>query len=279
MADNKNYRDTVNAAIDDLAEHGFDSEARLSMWEERIRRAAEEAFGPSARMEELLRDILRSTYDRIIKNGKVAKFHPGIARYTLERVRPALRAELDRRIMASAQLIRLNRKKRIAETLQRFSGWATSIPAGGSDNVDAREERERIRKPIASAPYEERRVLVDQGHKLISSVNSIVATGGGAIAAIWRSHWRQPGYNYRPDHKDRDMVVYGIRGAWAFEKGLAKKPPGGWTDEITQPAEEVFCRCFYVYVYTLGNLAKVAPEALTAQGRAALASAREGATV
>lgn len=278
MASSKEYRDVVDAAIKDLAEHGFDSQDRLSMWEERIRRAAEAALGPSARMEELLRDVLRATYEKLIGSGKAAKFHPGVARWTIEKVRPALRAELDRRILASANLIRLRRKQRIAETLARFSGWATSIPAGGSDNVEARAERERVKKPLANLPYEERRVLTDQGHKLTSAINSVVAVGGGAIAAVWHSRWRQPNYDYRIDHKERDLVVYGIRGAWAYEKGLAKKPPGGWTDEITQPAEEVFCRCQYVYVYTLPALARLAPDSITKKGIEALEGARERAT-
>jgi len=269
------YRRVVDEAVNDLAEHGFDSAERVAYWEERIRRAAEAAMGPSAKMEEMLRELLAATYKKMVERGKIADFHPGVARWTIERIKPELRAELDRRIMASAQLIRLKRKQRIEETVARFSGWATSLPKGGSAEPDKAAEKARVKKPIASLPFEERRVLIDQGHKLTSSLNSVVATGGGAIAGVWRSHWRQPGYDYREDHKERDELVYTISGSWALEKGLIRKSPNGHTDEITQPAEEPFCRCFYRYVYTLGQLAKLAPDLLTKKGEAALAEARE----
>lgn len=268
------FEAVVNEAVDDLAEHGFDSAERVAFWEERIRRAAEAQAGPSTKMEEMLRDVLRRAYEKMISTGAAAKFHPGIARWTIERVRPELRTELDRRILASANLIRLKKRTRINETLARFSGWSTSLPRGGSADPEKREAKASIKKPIASLPFEERRLLTDQGHKLVSSLNRVVADGGGAIAAIWHSRWRQPNYNYREDHKDRDGLVYLIPGSWAAEKGLIKAGPAGKTDEITEPAEEPYCRCSYVYVYSLRALEKAAPEMLTEKGREALEAAR-----
>jgi hypothetical protein len=268
------FADVVAAAVDDLAENGYSSPERLAYWEERIRRAAEASLEAPARMEEMLRDALASTFRRLVDRGGIVKMHPGIERWAIERVRPALRAELDKRIIASANLIRLNRKQRIEETLRRFSGWATSIPNGGSTDPDKRDERARVKKPLARLPFEERRVLIDQGHKLTASINDVVSVGNGAIAAIWRSNWRQPNYDYRLDHKDRDLKVYGIRGSWSFEKGLTKKGPDGWVDEITRPAEEPFCRCWYVYLYSLKDLSKAAPEMITARGREAIEAAK-----
>ena len=271
----RTYREVVDEAVNWFAENGFTSEEDLRYWEERISRAADAAIGSTASMESMLRDALRAAYEKMIERGGAIKYHPGIPRFALDRVRPELRAILDRRIMASANLIRLKRTTMKAQTLSRLSGWVTSIPAGGSDHVDKRAEKEKLKKALASLPFETRRVLTDQGHKLISAVNETIAEGGGAIAAVWHSRFRQPGYDYREDHRERDSKVYGIEGSWAYEKGLAKKPPDGWTDEITKPAEEPFCRCSYVYVYTLGQLEKIAPDALTEKGRAALADARE----
>ena len=48
----------------------------------------------------------------------------------------------------------------------------------------------------------------------------------------------------------------------------------GYTDEITQPAEEPFCRCYYVYLYSLG---RVPDDMITKKGRAALVEARRAA--
>lgn len=269
------YDKVVSEAVDDFLEHGFDSAERLAFWERKIKEAAGAALGATGAMEDALRDVLRATYEKMISRGGIVKHHPGVSRWTLERVRADLRADLDKRIMASANLIRLNREKMIAQTLSRFSGWATSIPKGGTAEASRREEKDHIRKPLASLPYEQRRLLTDQGHKLISSLNETVAVGGGAIATVWHSRFRQPGYNYREDHKLRDGKVYGIRGAWAYEKGLAKKPPDGWYDEITAYAQEPFCRCSGVYVYSLGMLDKLAPDAITEKGRKALSDARD----
>src|SRR6202012_4614194 len=113
------------------------------------------------------------------------------------RLRPQLKVELDKRIMASADLIRLNRDGIIAKTLQRFSGWATSIPLGGSAKTNKREDFAAVRRGVAGLPFEERRVLVDQGHKLASSINEVAAVGGGAIAVVWKSHYNQQNYDYR----------------------------------------------------------------------------------
>lgn len=275
MTRGKSYSDVLSEALDDMIEHGYDSAERLAYWQRKIREAAEASLASPRRMEEMLRDVLRATYDRMLKSGRVAEYHKGISRFTIGKVDPLLRDELTRRIMASADLIKLNRMKAVEQTLQRFSGWGSSIPAGGTKQADKRAEKAKLRKPLARLKFEERRVLTDQGHKLVSSINDIVAIGGGAIAVVWRSHWRQAGYDYRIEHKERDGLVYGIKGALVYEQGLAKKPDAGWYEDVTAFAEEPFCQCFGRYVYSLGDLAKLDPNALTRKGEESLAAVRK----
>jgi hypothetical protein len=140
--------------------------------------------------------------------------------------------------------------------------------------VDRNDTKHDIRKALASLPFEERRVAIDQGHKLISDINNLVALDGEAIAAEWHSKWRQRGYDYREDHKERDLLVYAVRGCWAVEKGLIKPGPAGYTDEITRPAEEPFCGCYYRYIY---NLRDLPANMLTEKGKEALQAARVAA--
>lgn len=237
----RTFQRVITEAVADLEVHGYDSQQRLEFWLGEIRRAAIEAMTPPHLLEKALNETLLSIYRRLIENGQIVQLHPGVARFTIERVRPQLRAALDRRIMASANLIKLNREQAIAKTVQRFSGWATSIPAGGSEAVERREVKKDIRKALAQLPFEERRVLIDQGHKLRASLSEILAVDGGAVALIWRSHWRQAGYNYRVDHKERDGKVYTLRGNWAIERGLMKAGPAGYYDDITAVGEEIFC--------------------------------------
>jgi hypothetical protein len=264
------YQDVIDAAVADLAEHGFSSAERVAYWERKIEEAAKEFLGSTERMTEMLREVLAATYKKMIERGGIAKYHPGVERWTIAKVKPSLRAELDRRILASANLIRLNRREAIAKTLRRFSGWSTSIPVGGSAEPEKAKTRKSIKKPIATLKFEERRVLVDQGHKLVSTLNDIVAKDGGAIGGHWHSNYRQPNYDYREDHKERDGNFYAVRGSWAIEAGLITKG-FGYTDEITEPAEEPFCRCRYRYAY---NLRDVPKEYLTRKGEAAIEEAR-----
>ena len=275
MAKPLTFYETLTAAVSDIVDHGFDSVERVERWVERIRKAAVREMVPPAHLEQMLTQTFRSIYHRLVTKKGMFQRHKGVGRFTLMQVAPKLRSELDRRIMASAGLIKLNREQVMAKTLQRFSGWATSIPAGGTEAAKKNEVKANIKKALGSHTYEERRVLIDQGHKFASSLNSILATEGNAIAAEWHSHFRQVGYDYREDHKDRDYretgKVYVVRGNWAMAQGLMKVGSAGYTDEITNPGEEVGCRCAFVFVY---NLRDLPPDMLTVKGKAELQKLR-----
>jgi hypothetical protein len=268
------FYEVITAAVADITLHGYDSQARIDGWVQRIRAAAVAAMTPPEVLEAALKGTLSGVYHRMITQQGVFKLHPGIfdaerptvARFKLERIKPQLRAELDRRLMTSANLIRLNRQAMIEKTNQRFQGWATSIPPGGSKAVDKPEVKTDIRKALAQLPFEERRVAIDQGHKLAADLNNIIATDGGAIALTWHSHWRQPGYNYREDHKERDGNVYLLRNSWAHKAGLVRPGPAGYYDSVTAVGQEVYCRCNAIYHYALQDLP---PDMLTTKGRAA----------
>lgn len=247
------FRDVLTAAMQEFARRGYSSEADLAEWLMRMQASLDRAMPSDAEVEVMIRDALGSKFARFIDGPAITRMVPGVSRYTIDRVRPELRAELDRRIMASVRLIKLNRKAAVEKTLQRFSGWATAIPAGGDTEVGIREAKARIAKEPAQVRFEARRVAIDQGHKLIANVADVVARGNGAIAMEWRSNWRQAGYDYRPDHKARDGHVYALRGSWAIEDGLMNKG-AGYLDDMTMPAQEPYCRCTGRYISTLRSL-------------------------
>lgn len=241
MSKPKTLYEVITEAVADITAHGFDSQRRVDEWMERIEAAAKRTMTSPDRLDQLLRETMKGLYSRLVEGGRVARMHPGVSAFTLREVKPKLRAELERRIMTSADLIKLNREQSIAKTLQRFQGWASSVPAGGSRVTDRRETKYDVGKALKQLPFEERRVIIDQGHKLTASINDVIAKDGGAIAAEWSSLWRETNYNYRKDHKERDGKVYLIRDSWAHKKGFVKPGPAGYADEITQPAEEPFC--------------------------------------
>lgn len=266
-----NFYKILTSAVNDLTENGFDDELRLQDWIRRIRESAAASLISEETLEERLKAAFRSQYHRLVDRGDLLKYHPGVSHFTLDKVRPALRRELDRRLMASRNLIKLNRARAIEQTTQRFAGWATSIPAGGSDAVDRGEVKAEIKKSLKSLPFEERRCAIDQGAKFVANLNNILAVDGGAIAMIWHSHWRQKNYHYREDHKERDGQIYVIRGSHELEQGLMKPDGNEYYDEITSVGEEVFCRCWAQYLYSLRDLP---PGMVTEKGRNALAQAR-----
>lgn len=267
----KSFYETLTEAVADFTTHGFDSQERLEFWLRQIRLSAEQSFRPFSFMQNRMRAAFQAIFTKMVEKRGILKYHQGVSLFTLERVAPRMRAELDRRILASANLIKLNRQAAIEKTLQRFSGWSTSIPSGGSKVTDKGETKVEIRKALRQLPFEERRVAIDQGHKFVSELNDILANDGGAIAAEWHSNWRQFGYKYRKDHKERDQRIYMIRNNWAQQKGFVKPGSVGYVDEITKPGEEVFCRCSYRYIY---NLRDLPPEMLTAKGAEQLKQVR-----
>lgn len=265
------FFETVTAAIKDFEENGFDSVERLQYWTDRIRRAAVESLTPESVLNDTLNRTLGGIYKRLIDDGQILRAHNGISRFTVDRLKPQLRTELDRRLMVSRSLIKLNREQMVEKTVQRFAGWASSVPAGGSRAVDVKDTKDNLRKALTSLPFEERRCAIDQGHKFTAALNEIIAVDGGAIAMKWHSKWRQPGYNYRKDHKERDGVIYLLRSSWAKDKGLVKPSSAGYYDDITKVGEEVYCSCQAEWIYALRGLPA---DMLTKKGEEELAAAR-----
>lgn len=261
------FYEEITAAINHFQAFGFKSQAQLEEWVARIRRSALLALQSPEKTEAELRRALGDRYRNLVTRGAILNSMPEVSRMTLERVKPKLRRELDRRILASANLISLNRQEAVDTTLRRFQGWATSIPVGGSQVVDKRAEKESIRKPLAKMTFIQRRVVIDQTHKLVDAIRDVVAVDAGALAARWHSPWRKQGYAYRVDHKERDELVYAVRGNWAIDKGLMKPGPNGYTDQIERPGEFVFCACSYQYIF---SLAKLPPDMLTKAGTFAI---------
>ncbi|ENK5064347.1 hypothetical protein AB3T43_003451 [Klebsiella variicola] len=271
----KTFTRTVREAVKFFLRNGYTSLQELEQWQAIIRQAAESETDDD--YMSMVSDRLRKAYDLQVSKAGALERHKGLSRFTLNYMEPKLRSELDRRILASADLIKLNRTAAIYKTVQRFSGWATSIPVqdyvGGGLSASSRSgivaNAQHIQKSAEQVDYEARRVMIDQSHKLIANIDNIIATSNNAIAAEWHSHWRQAGYDYREDHKERDKLVYLIRGNWAQKNGYVKAGPAGYLDEITQPGEEVFCRCYVTYLY---NLRSIPEDMLTQKGRKFLES-------
>ena len=261
------FRRLLMEAVREFRLYGFDDLARLSAWLNKLRFAAIVDLPTDEEVDTSITTALRAAMDRALKPSVLERQHPGVAISTVARIKPHLRGELTQRIIASANLIKLNRDQMVERMLSRFSGWATSIPKGGSRAVDAPDVTGHISEPLKQARYEVRRVQIDQGHKLMAAIHAVIAEQSGAIAAEWNSHGRyDKAYDARKAHLERDGKVYAIRNNWAMDQGLMNKG-AGYTDEIDEPGHAINCRCWWKYMTHLRQL----PESmLTAKGKFAL---------
>lgn len=260
----KPFYEVITEAVADMLDNGFISIHQLDNWLAQIRLSAKDSLVPEYEVEKSITNNMKGIYERLVEKKQILQYHPDLKLFTLDNVKPKLRKELDKAILTNAKLVKLNRERVINQTLQRFSGWATSIPVGGSQAVNKVEIKKTIRKQLASLPFEERRVAIDQGHKFIESLNRILAVGNDAIAGIWRSRWRRPGYNYRKEHKERDGKIYAIRDNWAIKARLMKKGRYGFLDEYEQAGEMPFCSCSVQFLY---NLTSLPEDMLTEHGK------------
>lgn len=259
----QSFYDILTAAVADISTNGYETPEQIEHWLLALREAAGQECGTPEHADAELAAALGSAYGRLVEHGGLNRYVSGVPRYGLEMVKPRLRAELDRRIMASADLIRLHRRDAIDTTLQRFSGWATSIPAGGVSDETRTEVKKRVGKDLTQYKFECRRVAIDQGHKLAANISEIVATDNGAIAGAWVSHWRRAGYNYRRDHRDLDGDIFLVRDSWAVQEGLVKPAGRKYTDEVPKPAQLPFCSCNYRWIMSPRRLPE---DMLTAKG-------------
>lgn len=261
------YTKVISEAVADILANGYDSPERVAFWIRQIQGAASERLGTPEVAARRLRQALETAFVRQVDGGLVLRRHRGVSPEVLNRLRPLLQTELERRVLAATTLVRMNYEKTVDTTLRRFVGWATAVPPGGT----SAQTRAEAKRPLRDLEYVDNRLYKDQEYKMIEALSHTIGEGGGAIAARWRSRWRDPGYNYRKEHKHRDEEIVLLRNSPALAQGLVKRAGHAFMDEIEFPGEWPHCQCWYDYIYTLDG---VPEECLTAKGRSALVASR-----
>ena len=140
------FYEVLTAAVNDFILYGFDNQERLDYWLKELKTSAVKLLITPEKLQKELERSLRGAYTRLVDKGGLV--NKDVSRFTVDRLKPKMRAELDRRILASVNLIKYNREETISNMLRRFSGWATSIPIGGSNTVDKREEKKQVKKSL-----------------------------------------------------------------------------------------------------------------------------------
>jgi hypothetical protein len=237
-------------ALNDLQRYGYDSPERVEKWVRELSIAIERT---GIRNDAELKQSVRASLTPKLHNAASSALRGmGISKFTKANLSPRLYNELDRRILASTSLIKLNRTTAVNDTLQRFIGWSTSIPIGGAAVDDKVEVKQGIKKSLSQLNFIERRCIIDQSSKLVANVNNIVAVDGGAVAVEWNSHWRQKNYDYDPNHKALDGKIFLIRDSWADKEGFLK---GEYYEDLPEGfSQRPFCQCWGTYIFRLNRL-------------------------
>ncbi|VFS51427.1 Uncharacterised protein [Budvicia aquatica] len=159
----KTFFETLTEAVNYYIDNGWDSEKALLSWSNKLRIASHRETADAA----TTRNHLTAIYKRLVIDGGALKDQPadGVNAFTLKKMKPDLRKELDRRIFAASELIKLNRTQAIDKTIQRFQGWVSSVPPGGTNAADRVEQKRGIMGALEDQGYIDRRVAIVQGHK------------------------------------------------------------------------------------------------------------------
>lgn len=266
----KQFEDNLRYQAMELARIGNVSISRMESAEASLRRTGAEYVkalvdGDMKQVKDMLSRQLQS-----FTGGGSSKELPSVPTWRVSRLNPLLRQELDRRMAASASLIKINREQMIKDTIQRFTGWATSEP-----NIDrlVSPPRHVVTTNKQENDFTVRRVRIDQTQKLRANVADIAAKELRAIAFTWRG---RDDSRERETHRKRNGKIYLMRDSWAVKDGLVKvSGVDGWGDEFDDgpPGIPVFCRCHAQYIFDLEDLPSAA---LTEKGREYLENKKAG---
>lgn len=265
------FHSVLRLAIKDFLRHGYDSPQRLALWVDRLRQTAE---GPAQqKSDQAASRVFDRAYYNLVDRGLLLRAHRGLTGWRLAQVRGQLTEQRERSKDALLGVTAGRRDLQLEQSIQRFIGWATALPPGGVRGRTMSDVREDIAEPVLKLARREALIKQDQKHKMVAGLHRVVATEAQALAAIWHSMFRKPGYQFRPDHKERDSKVYVFRGNWALRDGLMTRGDG-YIDDITWFGEEPHCSCTGTFFYDLKEL----PDwLLTNKGRKILLQGEEAA--
>ena len=249
----------LREAAKHFTQHGYTSQADINHWRVRLLTAAEQHLDPEDAHRRIGRTLSNAFY-RAIGAGRIAKKHGGVHRWSIERLEPKLKDELQRRIFASQELVEGDKRIALERIQNRFLGLATA----GANPGEAQAAASAIGKAARDAKASARMVAVDQTKKMVTAMDEVIAEDGGSIGGVWNAMWDIE-RKHRPEHAARHGKFYVRRASWADSQGLLKHP-NGYMDQEDMPGTLINCRCEYDYIY---DLADVPDEFLTVKGRKA----------
>ncbi len=235
---------TLILAVADVEANGYDP-ARVENWVLLLIMLADESF--KARQKKDVRAFFQMHQKRYLKPINMKKVHSdlNITLYPDE-----FQSELLARLAITDSLIEALRDRTIDDMTRQFIGWASSV-VPGTKNKNSADVLKRIN--VNNISDHEIRIVYDQKDKMLESMGFYIAKKYGAICGVWHSLWRVPGYNYRADHKEKDLRYYFFREAAPVRAGFIRHGVSYVDDEVL-PGSEINCKCHYSYLYDIRSI-------------------------
>ncbi|MEY3760473.1 MAG: hypothetical protein RIR39_1964 [Pseudomonadota bacterium] len=228
-------------------------------WLTRLQSILSNTSNPAG-VREYVTGKLAPKFNRYFRLDNLKKAHKGIEPFTLKELSGGAQSILQETIRKNVDKIVLSKESAELLTMNRFSSWILS----GDDSQHLSKLEAHIKKPINNTDYENRRLLNDQGHKMIAAVNESIALDGGAIAMQWHQNYT---HDPRVTHKRLNGKIYILKDSQPVRDGLLKSGDNPYLEDLgTMPALEVNCTCSGVYFYNLLALYRQYPSAFTKKG-------------
>ena len=207
--------------------------------------------------------------DRNIQSGIVSSSGSHIAQEF-----DALLPSIKKRFEWCVTNYNLEAKAYLGEQLSQFDTlvqqFLEQVPSGGTKDKAIKSRIVEIKKALRPLGKWDRLFYVHKAMSFPAEVEFLFSLEGNPLAAIWHYNPIDEHGDYPKtyDHKNRDNLVFAVRGNWAITKGLMKEGANGYLDEISRPSQELGCMCHLQWLYSIRRLP---PDMATEKGRAQLA--------
>ncbi len=134
--------------------------------------------------------------------------------------------------------------------------FLAEVPVGGSKDKAAKGRIIEIKKELRYLVRWDQLFYTYKARSFPAEIEHIFVLAGNPLAAIW--HYsdldEQGEYQKTYDHKQRNGLVYTIRGSWAIDEGLMTVGSAGYLDEINRPGQELGCMCSLRWITSVRQL-------------------------
>ena len=168
------FQKLLREAAKHFTTSGYTSQSDINHWRVRLLTAAEQHLDPEG-ARETIRRTLGKAFFKAIGEGRVAKRHGSVHKFTIDRLEPKLKDELERRMYAAQELLDGDKRATLERIHNRFLGLATA----GANPGEAQAAASAIGKAARDSRAQERMVAVDQTKKMVATLDEIIAKDGG----------------------------------------------------------------------------------------------------